>query len=177
MLGGLIGLITTFKEFLMKPVTVQYPNEHMPMATRWMGLPALTWDDEVGEPFCTGCMICMRNCPTECIKVEGKPNPLFEEGKSTRRRTVDTYEINWARCILCGICVQVCNFDANVMSHEHERSVQSRGENRMSLVELLEAGKRYQKETGWKRTRTKSAIPPPPKPEPEKTDGSEEGAK
>ena len=174
MLGSLLGLFTTFKEFLMKPVTVEYPKAHMPLATRWMGLPALTWDDEVGEPYCIGCMLCMRNCPTQCIKVEGKANPLFEEGKSTRRRIVDTYEINWARCMLCGICIQVCNFDGNVMSHEHERSVQSRDGNRVALIELLEVGKRYQKETGWTRTKTKSAVPAPKKPEPEKAENGNE---
>jgi len=165
--GGLVGLFTTFRELFFKPVTVKYPKERMPIPTRWMGLPALTWDDEVGEPFCTGCALCMRNCPTECIKVTAKNNPNFEAGKSTRRRTVDTYELNWARCIVCGICVQVCNFDANVMSHEHERTVTTRDGSKVSLEQLLETGKRYQKETDWTRTKTKSAVPPPKKPEDE----------
>jgi NADH-quinone oxidoreductase subunit I len=154
MLGGLLGLLTTFKELFLKPVTVEYPDEHMPMATRYMGLPALTWDDEVGEPYCNGCLMCMRNCPQQCITVTGKPNPLYEEGKSARRRTVDTYEINWARCILCSICVQVCNFDSIVMSHEHERGAYSRDANRVTLEELLEVGRRYQRETGWKPTKS-----------------------
>ena len=155
MLGGLLGLLTTFKELLRKPVTVQYPKEHLPVAPRYMGFPALTWDHEVGEPYCTGCALCMRNCPTQCIKVTMKENPLHQEGKSPRRRTVDTYELNWARCILCGICVQVCNFDSIVMSHEHERSVYSRDGNRMELTQLLEAGRRYQEATGWQPTRTR----------------------
>lgn len=155
MLGGLVGLLTTFKEMWRKPVTVEYPKEHMPVATRYMGLPALTWDEEVGEPYCTGCGLCMRNCPTQCIKVTMKENPLHAEGKSPRRRIVDTYELNWARCILCGICVQVCNFDSIVMSHEHERAVYSRDGNRMDLSQLLEVGRRYQKATGWQPTKTR----------------------
>jgi NADH-quinone oxidoreductase subunit I len=155
MLGGLLGLLTTFKEFLRKPVTVEYPKEHLPIAPRFMGLPALTWDEEVGEPFCTGCGLCMRNCPTQCIKVAMKDNPLHEEGKSSRRRIVDTYELNWARCIICGICVQVCNFDGNVMTHEHERAVYSREGNKMALEQLLETGKRHQEKVGWQPTKTR----------------------
>lgn len=174
MLGGLIGLFTTFRELFFKPVTVKYPREHMPIPVRWMGLPALTWDDEVDEPYCVACLMCMRNCPTQCINVVAKNNPNFEAGKSTRRRIVDTYEINWARCIVCGICVQVCNFDANVMSHEHERSVTTRDGNKVALEQLLEVGKRYQKETGWTRTKTKSAVPPPKKVE-ATASGAEDG--
>jgi NADH-quinone oxidoreductase subunit I len=175
MLGGLIGLLTTFKELFLKPVTVMYPKEHMPVPPRWMGLPALTWDDEVGEPFCTGCALCMRNCPTQCIKVTAKNNPNFEQGKSTRRRIVDAYEINWARCIVCGICIQVCNFDANVMSHEHERSVKTRDGNKQALAQLIDVGKKYQKATGWTRKRTKSAVPPPKPPATPKAETPKEG--
>ena len=53
------------------------------------------------------------------------------------------------RCILCGICVELCNFDAIVMSHEHEMSTYSRNGDRVNLPELLEIGKKYQSETDW----------------------------
>ena len=59
------------------------------------------------------------------------------------------FEINLGRCILCGICVDVCNFDAIEMSHEHERSNYERNGNRVDLEELLDMGKEYQRETGW----------------------------
>ena len=57
--------------------------------------------------------------------------------------------INLNRCILCGICVELCNFDAIVMSHEHEMSTYSRNGDRVNLPELLEIGKKYQSETAW----------------------------
>ena len=59
------------------------------------------------------------------------------------------FEINLGRCILCGICVEVCNFDAIEMSHQHELSVVNRNGNRANLPQLLEMGKSYQKETNW----------------------------
>ena len=78
-----------------------------------------------------------------------KDNPLQKEGKSHRRKIVDSFEINLNRCILCGICVNVCNFDAIVMSHEHELSTYERNGDRMDLPNLLEMGMQYQVETAW----------------------------
>ena len=78
-----------------------------------------------------------------------KDNPLNSEGKSSRRKIVDSFEINLNRCILCGICVEVCNFDAIVMTHEHEMSTFSRNGDRVDLPALLEIGHKFQKATDW----------------------------
>ena len=130
MKGLWLTLVSTVNG-LRNPVTRQYPDsgnllkhqdEPTPVKDRFMGFPALTWDGDVVEPYCTGCMICIRNCPTQCMSANMKDNPLQQEGKSSRRKIIDTFEINLNRCILCGICVDVCNFDAIVMSHEHEMS-------------------------------------------------------
>ena len=150
MLGSLKGLVTTFVEFFKPVVTAQYPEEHLPMAPRWMGFPVLTWDEQVTEPYCTGCMVCIRYCPTECMSATMKDNPLYAEGKSKRRKIIDEFEINYGRCIVCGICVDVCNFDAIEMSHEHELSVFARDDNRADLDRLLQLGTEYQQATGWR---------------------------
>jgi formate hydrogenlyase subunit 6/NADH:ubiquinone oxidoreductase subunit I len=92
-----------------------------------------------------------------------KDNQLQQEGKSTRRKIVDSFEINLNRCILCGICVEVCNFDAIVMSHEHEMSTYNRNGDRVDLSGLLEIGTKFQKETDWipptKRAKPEAAKP------------------
>ena len=146
--GMLLTLVSTINGF-RKPVTAQYPNQHLPIQPRYMGFPALTWDEKVGEPYCTSCMVCIRNCPTLCMSSTMMDNPLLEEGKSSRKKIVDSFEINLNRCILCGICVDVCNFDAIVMTHEHELSTYERNGDRVDLPGLLEMGKRYQKDTNW----------------------------
>ncbi len=146
--GMLLTLASTFTG-LRQPVTRQYPTVPTPVQPRFMGFPALTWDDQVGEPYCTGCMVCIRNCPTQCMSANMKDNPLNAEGQSSRRKIVDFFEINLNRCILCGICVEVCNFDAIVMSHEHEMSTYERNGDRVALPALLEIGQKYQRETDW----------------------------
>ena len=153
---------------LRSPVTRQYPatgvlwkrkDEPTLVQPRFMGFPSLTWDGEVGEPFCTSCMVCIRGCPTQCMTATMKDNPLQQEGKSSRRKIVDSFEINLNRCILCGICVEVCNFDAIVMSHEHEMSTFQRNGDRVNLPVLLEIGAKFQRETGW--------VPPSKRAKPE----------
>ncbi|MDE2778625.1 MAG: NADH-quinone oxidoreductase subunit I [Chloroflexota bacterium] len=146
--GMMLTLASTFQG-LKKPVTREYPKQPTPVQPRFMGFPALTWDNDVDEPFCTGCMVCIRNCPTQCMSASMMDNPLNEEGKSHRRKIVDYFEINLNRCILCGICVELCNFDAIVMSHEHEMSTYERNGDRVDLPALLDIGKKYQRETAW----------------------------
>ncbi len=161
MLNSLKGLWVTFVSTvngLREPVTRQYPSkgtlwkrvdEPTPVQDRFMGFPALTWDGEVEEPFCTSCMVCIRQCPTQCMSATMIDNPAHQEGRSSRRKIVESFEINLNRCILCGICVEVCNFDAIVMSHEHEMSTFQRNGDRVDLPALLEIGKKFQRETDW----------------------------
>jgi len=122
MLGVLKGLATTWKTHFRRSVTVEYPDERLPLQPRFMGFPGLMWDAAVDEPFCTGCQVCMRYCPTSCMNVTMKDNPKFATGESKRRKIVDDFTINLSRCISCSICVEVCNFEAIEMTHTHERA-------------------------------------------------------
>jgi len=45
---------------------------------------------------CTGCLLCAKKCPQECITGERK----------------EAHEIDTTKCIKCGICRDVCTFDA-----------------------------------------------------------------
>ena len=69
---------------------------------------------------------------------------------------MESFEINLGRCILCGICVDVCNFDAIEMSHEHELSKYKRDGNRVDLPALLDMGKQFQRKIGWQPTQAKN---------------------
>ena len=161
--GFISGLLVTMKTTFRKPVTAEYPEQtkRLPLADKYMGFPALTWDFEVGEPYCTGCMVCVRECPTQCMSAQMKDNPGFNEGKSRRRKIIEEFEINLGRCILCGICVDVCNFDAIEMSHEHELSKFERNGNRVDLSRLIQMGSQYQQKVDWspKQPEKNSGLP------------------
>ena len=172
MIGFLEGLLVTVRTAFRRPVTAQYPDpgKRIEVAYRFMGFPALTWDYDVAEPYCTGCMVCIRDCPTQCMSATMKDNPLFAEDKSRRRKIIDVFEINLGRCILCGICVDVCNFDAIEMSYEHELSKYERDGNRVDLPQLLELGKQYQADARWKPAQPEKNSGVPVKKEPKKTE-------
>ena len=167
MIGFINGLLVTIKTTLRRPVTAEYPSveKRLALSDRYMGFPALTWDYDVKEPYCTGCMVCVRECPTQCMSAQMKDNPKHEENLSRRRKIIDSFEINLGRCILCGMCVDVCNFDAIEMSHEYELSKYQRNANRGNVNQLLDMGSTFQNKVGWKPKQPKknSGVPQPPK--------------
>jgi NADH-quinone oxidoreductase subunit I len=162
MLGSIKGLKVTLSTMMRKPVTAQYPisSKRLDIEKRFMGFPALLWDDSNNEPYCTGCMVCVRECPTQCMSATMTDNEKFAEEKSTRKKIIDSFEINLSRCIVCGICVDVCNFDAIEMSHEHELSKFQRNANRANLESLLDMGKAFQSKINWKPTQVKNIGDP-----------------
>lgn len=64
---------------------------------------------------CTSCMLCVRECPTWCISLDSHQAPDPENPEGARPRLInvlDDFRIDFARCMSCGICVEVCPFDA-----------------------------------------------------------------
>lgn len=117
MLGIAKAIGTTMKAAFRKPVTVEYPTDKKALPHRSRGFPVLLWDFEKDEPFCTGCQVCARYCPVDCITVTMTDNPKYATGESKRKKTVDKFFLDYARCMRCDICVEVCNFDAIVMNN------------------------------------------------------------
>ena len=71
-------------------------------------------------------------------------NPKHPEGTSDRRKIVDKFWIDYARCMRCNICVEVCPFEAIVMDNNwsgHEHSVFDRRDLHKDIEDLLASSK------------------------------------
>ncbi len=100
-------------------LTVQYPEEKLPLPEEFRFIPFLVYD--VGENGdrtlrCTACGICAKACPPQCIWIErsvdeqtGKPIPSPKQ-----------YWIDIDLCMNCGFCAEYCPFDAIKMDHDYE---------------------------------------------------------
>ncbi len=118
-LGLLKGLGVTLKHLFKRNTVIQYPDEKQDLAPRTRGVIALK------EENCTVCMLCARECPDWCIYIEGhkeKRPPRREGGKPRTVNALDRFDIDYALCMYCGICVEVCPFDALFWSPEYEYS-------------------------------------------------------
>src|SRR6266567_5823674 len=115
---GVISVLgVTFRTMLEGAVTVQYPHEKEDPPARARGVIALK------EENCTVCMLCARQCPDWCIYIEGhkeKRPPRREGGRERTVSLLDRFDIDYALCMYCGICVEVCPFDALFWSPEYE---------------------------------------------------------
>jgi NADH-quinone oxidoreductase subunit I len=70
-------------------------------------------------------MLCARECPDWCIYIEGHKEeqpPSKPGGRARSRAVLDRFDIDYALCMFCGICVEVCPFDALFWSPEYEYS-------------------------------------------------------
>jgi NADH-quinone oxidoreductase subunit I len=73
------------------------------------------------EENCTVCMLCARECPDWCLYVEGHTEtapPARPGGRPRVRNVLDRFAIDWSLCLYCGICVEVCPFDALLWAPE-----------------------------------------------------------
>ncbi|MDQ1712902.1 MAG: NADH-quinone oxidoreductase subunit [Frankiaceae bacterium] len=117
---GLVkGLAVTLKTMTRRSVTRQYPDVKPALPPRSRGVIALM------EENCTVCMLCSRECPDWCIYIDSHKEtvPPKEPGARARTRNMlDRFAIDFALCMYCGICIEVCPFDALFWSPEFEYS-------------------------------------------------------
>jgi NADH-quinone oxidoreductase subunit I len=114
---GLIkGLGVTLKTMSRPAATRQYPHVKPDLPARSRGVIALI------EENCTVCMLCSRECPDWCIYIDSHKEQVApkEGGRARTRNILDRFAIDFALCMYCGICVEVCPFDALHWSPEFE---------------------------------------------------------
>ncbi len=103
---------------LRKEVTEQYPDpvssrsaDDLPPRTR-----GLLFND---IERCTGCKECEVICPVRCITVEVEP------GADIGKTWISVFDIDFSRCIYCGLCVEACIPASLVQTRQFEGAVYS----------------------------------------------------
>ncbi|MFJ2028488.1 NuoI/complex I 23 kDa subunit family protein [Streptosporangium sp. NPDC087985] len=132
---------------LSRSVTQQYPDVRPDLPPRSRGVIALV------EENCTVCMLCARECPDWCIYIDSHKEtlPAPEGGRPRARNMLDRFAIDFSLCMYCGICIEVCPFDALFWSPEFEYA-------EGDIRNLLHEKDRL---AAWAQT-----VPPPPAHEP-----------
>ena len=115
-LGLIKGLGVTLKHALRPSITQQYPEVKPDLPPRTRGVIALK------EANCTVCYKCSRECPDWCIYIDAhkETHEPASGGKGRSMKVLDRFAIDYALCMYCGICVEVCPFDALFWSPEFE---------------------------------------------------------
>ena len=124
--GLLKGLGVTLKHMLQPSITQPYPHEKPDLPARTRGVIALKQEN------CTVCYKCSRACPDWCIYIDAhkEQHEPASGGKGRSVKVLDRFAIDYALCMYCGICVEVCPFDALFWSPEYEYS-------EVNIAELL----------------------------------------
>ncbi|MGW7281494.1 NuoI/complex I 23 kDa subunit family protein [Streptomyces sp. NPDC054844] len=113
------GLAVTLRTMTKKTVTEQYPDVQPELPPRTRGVIGLF------EENCTVCMLCARECPDWCIYIDSHKETIpaaAPGGRDRSRNVLDRFAIDFSLCMYCGICIEVCPFDALFWSPEFEYS-------------------------------------------------------
>jgi NADH-quinone oxidoreductase subunit I len=117
----IIGFATTLKHFFKKPITVNYPEQKIPVYPKYRGKQVLM-RDEMGLEKCVACGLCAVACPADAIYLEAAEN---DGSIKAGPRYAKVYQIHKTRCIFCGYCEEACPVSAIFMGKDYELAVYS----------------------------------------------------
>lgn len=153
----LIGMKVTWKHLFVPAVTIQYPEERVPMVERARNRLFVNMDD------CIGCKQCETACPVNCIEIEtvkGLPTDtlgLTSQGKK-KALWVTKFEIDIAKCCYCQLCVFPCPTECIVMTDVYEFSEFDRDDLNYSFASLTDTEVKEKKENFEKFQAEKEAL-------------------
>ncbi len=101
----LIGMRITGRYLLQKPITVQYPDERLPIPDRYRGIHYLE------QEKCIDCLACARACPIDCIEMDA-----VRHGKELEWVS---FTLDYQKCMFCELCVYPCPKDCIHMGTEY----------------------------------------------------------
>ena len=109
-----VGMRITWRYLLQKPITVQYPDEILPIPNRFRGVHYLE------QEKCINCLACARACPVDCIEMDA-----VRHGKELEWVK---FTIDYQKCMFCELCVYPCPKDCIHMGTEYAMVSDDRSE-------------------------------------------------
>jgi len=177
------GFIETARNFVgsytdeARLVTVEYPEERLPLKENTRNFPFLVFDGNDAEKGlrCVACKICEKDCPPQCIYIV-----LERDEKGRPQKHPKVFDIDVSVCMSCQICVEVCPFEAIKMDNEFELSQTDRFEGLLLNKDRLAKPNEYYHKLHpteaaavdaklAEEKAKKAAAPAPPQPAPAKT--------
>ncbi len=119
-----------------KAVTLQYPKEKPVISKAYRSAIKLIRFDETNSHDCVACKACERVCPSFCIKLDGG------KVEGIKKKRVQFFEMDFALCSLCGLCLDVCPTD----TLEYSKVYDEAGYNRDWRVDLMDEFRDYEEE-------------------------------
>lgn len=116
----LVGMKITGKYLLQKPITVQYPDERLPIPNRYRGIHYLE------QEKCINCLACARACPIDCIEMDA-----VRHGKELEWVS---FTLDYQKCMFCELCVYPCPKDCIHMGTEYAFVSYDRSEFNLDLL-------------------------------------------
>jgi NADH-quinone oxidoreductase subunit I len=149
----LIGMKVTFRHLFVPAVTIQYPSVKPQLPERERNRLYVNMDD------CIGCDQCARACPVNCIEIETvKSLPDEDLGKTSNGKKkalwVTKFNIDFAKCCYCQLCVFPCPTECIYMTDVYEFS-EFRRENLLYDFVTLLPEERAQKKENYEELQVK----------------------
>lgn len=152
-----IGMKVTFKHLFVPSVTVQYPDVKLTLPERERNRLYVNMDD------CIGCDQCARACPVDCITIETvKSLPEEDLGKTSNGKRkalwVTQFDIDFAKCCYCELCVFPCPTECIYMTDVYEFSEFERNNLIFNFVTLTPEEIKLKKENFAKMEAEKARL-------------------
>ena len=118
------GMAVTLKSLFAPAVTLQYPNQKMPMKERFRGMVDLR------PPDCVICYQCIKICPTAAIDLAHQQLLVPE-----KKNVITKFTFDAELCCFCGLCEEICPTDAMYLNKMYEVSTYTHGELKIDLID------------------------------------------
>lgn len=92
-----------------RPATIRYPFEKFTMPKGFRGMPKFR------SQLCTGCRLCIRDCPSQAITITKVGEKRFEAS------------IDLGKCVYCAQCAETCPRKVIEITTEFELASLERG--------------------------------------------------